>query len=225
MMGVADFPVEILKVLSQKSTDKGSQGSAPKSPLAKDHTKADTLSVRSDSKSDFPEGSQSRSPSDPDLSASLDLNENTSGLTTEPSNIDLTDKSLSSSSTIVNSNTSQSSLNSAPGRQVIGEANDRSSPQASASTPLQSRTASKGNLRSAADNTAKVSLETMLGTGKGIGRIVGAGLKSPLDFTLGLARGFHNAPRLYGDTSVRNHGKITDLNSGLRAAGNVSKLN
>lgn len=67
----------------------------------------------------------------------------------------------------------------------------------------------------------QISLDAALGAGKGIGRIVGAGLKSPMDFTLGLARGFHNAPKLYGDESVRQADKVTDLQSGLKAAGKV----
>ena len=64
-------------------------------------------------------------------------------------------------------------------------------------------------------------VEAALGAGKGVGRIVGTGLKSPMDFTLGLARGFHNAPKLYGDESVRPADKITDFQSGLKAAGKV----
>jgi len=43
-----------------------------------------------------------------------------------------------------------------------------------------------------------------------------------MDFTLGLARGFHNAPKLYGDDTVRPQEKVTDLQSGLKAAGKVS---
>ena len=40
-----------------------------------------------------------------------------------------------------------------------------------------------------------------------------------MDFTLGIARGFHNAPKLYGDDTVRPQEKVTDLQSGLKAAG------
>ena len=54
--------------------------------------------------------------------------------------------------------------------------------------------------------------------------MVEAGLKSPMDFTLGIARGFHNAPKLYGDESVRPSEKITGIQSGLRAAGKVFSL-
>lgn len=56
---------------------------------------------------------------------------------------------------------------------------------------------------------------TMFGTR----RIVGAGLKSPMDLTLGLAQGFRNAPRLYGDDTVRQQEKITGFGSGLKTAG------
>ena len=45
------------------------------------------------------------------------------------------------------------------------------------------------------------------------------GLKSPMDFTLALARGFHNAPKLYGDDTVRNPDKVTGFKSGLKTAG------
>ena len=69
-----------------------------------------------------------------------------------------------------------------------------------------------------------MSFETAMDTGKGVGRIVGAGLKSPMDFTLGLARGFHNAPRLYGDESVRPADKITGFSSGLKAASKVIRV-
>ena len=66
-----------------------------------------------------------------------------------------------------------------------------------------------------------VTLGDAIGAGKGIGRVVDAGFKSPMDFTLSLAKGFHNAPRLYGDTSVRPHEHITGFQSGLKAAGKV----
>jgi len=67
--------------------------------------------------------------------------------------------------------------------------------------------------------SAKFDLDAAVGTTLSAARIAGAGIKSPMDFTSSLARGFHNAPKLYGDTSVRKSDKITDLSSGLRAAG------
>lgn len=66
---------------------------------------------------------------------------------------------------------------------------------------------------------AKKFLETAMGTGEGVQRIVGAGFKSPMDFTMNLSKGFRNAPKLYGDESVRKPEKVTDFKSGIRAAG------
>ncbi|KAM0720634.1 hypothetical protein Q7P37_004771 [Cladosporium fusiforme] len=62
-------------------------------------------------------------------------------------------------------------------------------------------------------------LETAMGTGEGVQRIVGAGFKSPMDFTMNLSKGFRNAPKLYGDEYVRKPEKVTDFKSGIRAAG------
>ncbi|KAI1101553.1 glycosyltransferase family 1 protein [Jackrogersella minutella] len=42
---------------------------------------------------------------------------------------------------------------------------------------------------------------------------------APVDFFLALAQGFHNAPRLYGDETVRRPIRVTGIKSGLKAAG------
>lgn len=39
----------------------------------------------------------------------------------------------------------------------------------------------------------------------------------PMNITLGLTQGFHNAPRLYGDETVRRPPRVTGVHSGLRA--------
>lgn len=62
--------------------------------------------------------------------------------------------------------------------------------------------------------------ESLVSTGKGVGRIVGAGFKSPLDFSMNVAQGFHNVPKLYGG-EVRQVDKVTDLQSGLKTAAKV----
>lgn len=48
--------------------------------------------------------------------------------------------------------------------------------------------------------------------------------KAPMDLLLGVAQGFHNAPRLYGDDTVRNPVRITSLATGLKAAGSEFAL-
>jgi len=59
---------------------------------------------------------------------------------------------------------------------------------------------------------------------KGITGILGAGLKVPMDITHNVARGFHNLPQMYSDDTVRPLEKVTDVQSGLQAAGKVSSL-
>jgi hypothetical protein len=70
-------------------------------------------------------------------------------------------------------------------------------------------------------NASEHLLDTAYGTGKGISKIIGAGLKSPMDFTMALSKGFHNIPRLYGE-EPRPIDKVTGIKSGIRAAGKVT---
>lgn len=62
-------------------------------------------------------------------------------------------------------------------------------------------------------------LERAIGAGKSINNIVATGMKSPMNFCLGLARGFRNAPTLYNDDTVRPVERVTDFTSGLKVAG------
>lgn len=54
----------------------------------------------------------------------------------------------------------------------------------------------------------------------GLRKTAGAIVRFPLRLQLALAQGFHNAPRLYGDTTVRRIPRISGLHSGLYAARN-----
>ncbi|KAF6234133.1 hypothetical protein HO173_007553 [Letharia columbiana] len=56
-------------------------------------------------------------------------------------------------------------------------------------------------------------------TGHGFAKTGEALAKAPMDLSLAIAQGFHNAPRLYGDTTVRTPPRISGFHSGLRAAG------
>ncbi|KAK0386302.1 hypothetical protein NLU13_6139 [Sarocladium strictum] len=53
----------------------------------------------------------------------------------------------------------------------------------------------------------------------GFGQTATAIAKAPVDLSLALAQGFHNAPRLYGDDTVRRPVRVTGISSGLKAAG------
>ena len=52
----------------------------------------------------------------------------------------------------------------------------------------------------------------------GVGKSGRALAHAPVDLSLALAQGFHNAPRLYGDDTVRTPTRVTGIRSGLRAA-------
>ncbi len=56
-------------------------------------------------------------------------------------------------------------------------------------------------------------------TGKGLTKSGEALAKAPMDLSLAIAQGFHNAPRLYGDSTVRRPIRVTGMHSGLNAAG------
>ncbi|KAE9380497.1 glycosyltransferase family 1 protein [Stipitochalara longipes BDJ] len=55
--------------------------------------------------------------------------------------------------------------------------------------------------------------------GAGVGKTAEAIARAPMDLSLAIAQGFHNAPRLYGDSTVRRPTRITGMKSGLKAAG------
>lgn len=57
--------------------------------------------------------------------------------------------------------------------------------------------------------------------GKGVSRIIGTGLMAPMDITMGVAKGFKNLPKAYGDDTVREKDKVTGIGSGLMVAGKV----
>ncbi|KAI9887544.1 MAG: hypothetical protein M1823_000635 [Watsoniomyces obsoletus] len=42
---------------------------------------------------------------------------------------------------------------------------------------------------------------------------------APMEISMAIAQGLHNAPRLYGDSTVRRPTRVTGIHSGLRAAG------
>ncbi|TVY73273.1 Sterol 3-beta-glucosyltransferase UGT80B1 [Lachnellula suecica] len=77
------------------------------------------------------------------------------------------------------------------------------------------------------DNVSELSDDPEENTAEEMARDVGEGLggtaahlaRMPMDLSLAIAQGFHNAPRLYGDETVRRPTRITGYKSGLKAAG------
>lgn len=211
-MGVADLPIETLKAL-KIHPEASSQG--PK-PGASSSSVQASSGIGPGAVASCPPSSTSARLDDAVVSGTaLDLASNTSSLNTAPH--DEKDHSFSRNTTLSDS---QSSL--------VPSANARlnrpSSPSGSQSDAGDLRSSSPFNVKSDPDHrSGRFDLESAMHTGKGVSRMVGASLKSPMDFTLGLAQGFHNAPKLYGDDSVRQSEKITGFQSGLMAATKVGR--
>ncbi|KAI6715208.1 hypothetical protein PZA11_004863 [Diplocarpon coronariae] len=74
-------------------------------------------------------------------------------------------------------------------------------------------------VRSDRDVAKNLAADFALDSGKGISRMVGTGLKAPMEFTQNVSKGFGNVPKLYGDDTVREDARVTGLLSGLGAAG------
>lgn len=67
--------------------------------------------------------------------------------------------------------------------------------------------------------------ETIVGlrAAKGLGRIFKAAARAPGTFTVAMAQGAHNAPRMWGDKTVRPQDKVTGVVSGVAAGCKVSR--
>lgn len=89
---------------------------------------------------------------------------------------------------------------------------------ASSADPARSETGTSSS--NFTDNLRNMQVDSAVDTGKGLARIVGAGFKSPMDFSLNVAKGFHNVPKLYGG-EVRKVDNVTDFKSGLSTAAKV----
>jgi len=219
MMGVADFPVEIFKAFASKSLEDETDS---QKPISERTSGVDSGIERSNSASILTAASQGSST--PSTSTLVSSEPEASRLSTPDSRKSgsvFMPGALSPSPSLRQSSEIQANL--VPSLQSNYA---QSGEPAQAKKSLDSRSPKQSprpkSPRAGAEGDAyQISLDTALGAGKGVSRIVGAGLRSPLDFTLSLARGFHNAPKLYGDESVRQADRITGFQSGLRAAGKV----
>lgn len=98
-----------------------------------------------------------------------------------------------------------------------------STPAISSNSPCSTNATADGQAREySSDRTApepkSFDIDTMMQAGRGVGRIVETGLKSPMNFCMGLSKGFRNAPRLYNDETVRPTEKVTGIHSGVKVA-------
>ena len=241
MMGAVDFPVEILKALKVKplekaSTEKTSQTNTPASVSNISINSATSLGLKPSenvvSEENAPP-SQRSSTSDrsADHSYSSSAPQSSTGQEGEHSrssrdtSISVNQAEPSTFRTDTNDRSMKVAMSGLCHRRSSSRGPGESPSRSSTDRPPTPKDVSRHHHRTSSGAQAgQISLDAALGAGKGIGRMVEAGLKSPMDFTLSIARGFHNAPKLYGDESVRPAEKITGISSGLRAAGKVFPL-
>jgi hypothetical protein len=236
LMGVADLPSETLKALKihpksskqRRASQKSSQGNHL--PHRKSSGGADDAStITDDNASSIMSGNAAEQGAGQLSITSSNVSKSSLGSDLSTAGINEPTTSSTPQAEALRGN-STSSLGSpvrspvlTPRDAFVAQALEHTFGTARQRSPSSSRSSSvhhRSRSRHENDNGAKVHFETALGTGKGLSRFVGAGLKSPMDFSMALARGFHNAPKLYGD-QVRKTDKITDLQSGLKVAGKV----
>ena len=195
-MGIADFPVEILKSLTTATKDvhekhqheKNGDGSPPTPSSRHGSVASPDKSLTSPSQLSLAKTNQSQT-SVTSGTIVPDDHSNDQAVTGEP--VDKTE-TLSQTPTMVSI---------APGEEA------------------QPTVSHKNSHVVREEDISHITAETALGGAKAGYRIVSAAMKSPMDFTMSLAKGFHNAPKLYGDTTVRKSDKITGIGSGFKAAG------
>lgn len=199
-MGVADFPVEILKALRAKPTEEPKSGAN-----SQKISRSTTTETRKQPAKNFLSAPRAtvQNPTPINSQGTPSLNKGS---------VEISEIGSDNTETLEHHKVGYVHRNSTASAHTTG------SEVSSFAEPSSSQNIHRSFT---ANQASQISLEAALGAGKGIGRIVGTGLKSPMDFTLNLARGFHNAPKLYGDKSVRQPDKITGFHSGLKAAGKV----
>jgi UDP:flavonoid glycosyltransferase YjiC (YdhE family) len=207
-MGIADFPVEVLRSLKIASAD-----------VKNAHKLDRSLTTSTTESTPISKSSQS---STSDLS--LKENQSRQSITSEPASEGST-ATAETDATLKNSDTESAVGNDTPTASRAATATlstidsthrrwSRHGSRSNSPGPLQLR----HNSTNASDAISHLTMEGAVTGARAIGKIATAGMKSPLDFTMGLARGFHNAPKLYGDDTVRQSGKVTGIGSGLKEA-------
>lgn len=86
------------------------------------------------------------------------------------------------------------------------------------SNPKTSRNQAKQASTRGDSPSMGLNLDAAMDAGRGVSRVVTTGAKTPMNFCLGVARGFRNMPRLYNDDTIRPVDKVTDFTTGVKVA-------
>lgn len=215
-MGIADFPIEVLRSLRIASTDvklehdkRKSVPSAPSSDSTAQISRSSTDVSRPSLDPERPLSSSSSIPTSQDGGSRTGTDDSFRSVQQERGTVDHEEHDSRHGRT--------GSL-----AQVLKQHGRRLSRSGSRHG---SRSGSPNANRSpridphAGEAVGHITLEGAISAAQGVGKIVGVGIKSPMDFSLALAKGFHNAPKLYGDDTVRPSDKVTGVQSGFKAAG------
>jgi UDP:flavonoid glycosyltransferase YjiC (YdhE family) len=222
-MGVADFPIEIFRAAKHKHQKSDAKDTVVQSSPSGSSTP--TLSSSSNSRVDLGLDVDDINESNEKQTLETPGDSSTQSVKTSYESTNRSSKEVPSPDTPLSSISSMGRARGRSLREALRAAKPRSR-----SSSMESGRSSPSRLKRCSTPTrnnppefdpTKLTLENATRAGKGVSRIVAAGMKSPLDFTLGLARGFHNAPKLYGDDTVRPQAKVTDFQSGIKAAGKV----
>ena len=207
-MGAIDIPIQQMKMLGKatSSTNESIRRHSPSRSKSKENPSSpDTASLQSPSATTLP------------------TDQSSTGGSTLPTD----QSSTAASSTKDGSDASPSRENvqkrSDSGGALLSPSSSHTPSVADSTTTTTNPSNQPGNAsptspRGRSKSKMAEDLATALGVGRGFGQVVEAGVRSPMDFTLSLAQGFHNAPRLYGDTTVRPPARVTGWQSGARAA-------
>jgi hypothetical protein len=123
---------------------------------------------------------------------------------------------------------SQTSLNRQDSLSRVKSPPNLAGGPASAIPNIRSSSTSQGQWNAKQDDAIRIQLrrndsssgkDQNIHTSSGIGRLVKAGVQSPMDLSMGITTGFHNAPKLWGDDTVRRPQRVSDIKSGFKAMG------
>ncbi|KAL9115832.1 MAG: hypothetical protein Q9227_000200 [Pyrenula ochraceoflavens] len=218
-MGLADFPIEVLKSLKSASVEikqehERKKSSSPSSGVTSPINRSSTdISKPSTSSELHRLGSETSVGGDELSKQDSDQSLKPPGLDKAPTDPETRPSRQSTGGSLANALREQ-------GRRLSRSGSRHGSRHASpARTPTSGGNSHHRTGSFQGENASHLTMESALSAAASSGRVVNAALKSPMDFTMSIAKGFHNAPKLYGDDTVRPSGKITGVQSGFKEAG------
>lgn len=214
VLSVTNIPIETIKAVRSADQERRGRKKPSNRPLATGHSATTLTSALT-----TPSGVLALSPDKSDASSSILTSQTTISSRFSEQTL-LNDRD---DFDMVHDTSTQEISPGQDGETFSNEAGRRSITNNLSGVSVQSSSA--GSTLSGSSTQAPIGSRKMeIGPGERAGRFLGGTLRSPMDFTFTLARGFHNAPKLYGDTTVRRMDKVIDLQSGLKMAGKVCLL-